>query len=377
MKKISILVLSTIAIITLLASCNLDSTDGIGTLVRNDQYEESFRTSHVIGVGSDTIYVKTDKGIRRYAKNDDGTKYTFHDDSYYGNSFSIENPKGAICMDNDTVLYECSDGYFKLYYTETQTFSDEIEIKSTTDSIKMKFVLDSYSTDGKYFTIIFQGENGDTYLATLDLSSTTVAGITSSSFTFKDITSINEAYRDNITIVGKDAIKYSTTHGTSTGESQYYYTTDITAGTMTFHTMSNSTYQKKFIIGAININGSSDSRFAIDLNGRLYANETYLKQPLSSTIVTKLPIVSDGTRTLCIYSGRVIYAEGTGTDFNSKTASNLSSTMVPIMIKRSTSDTNLYLVFTELSGAYVYNFSDNTMTSLAKKNTSYSLSDFI
>lgn len=371
MKKISILVLSIIAIITLLASCNLDSTDGIGTLVRNDQYEESFRTSHVIGVGSDTIYVKTDKGIRRYAKNDEGTKYTFHDDSY-----AIENAKGAICMDDAVVLYEGSEGYFYRYEVETKaTQTDPVEIKSTTDSIKMKYVLDSYSTDGKYFTIIFQGENGDTYLATLDLSSTTVAGITSSSFDFKDLTSIEEAYRDNISIVGENAIKYSTTHGTSTGEAQYYYTTDIDS--MTFHTMSNSTYQKKFIIGAININGSSDSRFAIDLNGRLYANETYLKQPLSSTIVTKLPIVSDGTRTLCIYSGRVIYAEGTGTDFNSKTASNLSSTMVPIMIKRSTSDTNLYLVFTELSGAYVYNFSDNTMTSLAKKNTSYSLSDFI
>ncbi len=40
MKKKSILLLSIITIIALLSSCNLDSTDGIGTLVRNDQYEE-------------------------------------------------------------------------------------------------------------------------------------------------------------------------------------------------------------------------------------------------------------------------------------------------------------------------------------------------
>ncbi len=281
-------------------------------------------------------------------------------------------------MDDAAVLYEGSEGYFYRYQVETKTTEeDTVVITSTTDSIKMKYVLDSYSADGKYFTIIFQGENGDAYLATLDLASTTVAAITSSSFTFYSLSSIDEAYRDNISIIGKNAIKYSTTHGTSTGEAQYYYTTDITAASIAFHTMSNSTYAKKYIIGAININESSDSRFAIDLNGRVYTNEEYLKTPLSSTVVTKLPIVSDGTRTLCIYSGRVIYADGTSTDFNSKTASNLSSTMVPIMIKKNSSDSNLYLVFTELSGAYVYNFSDNTMTSLAKKNTGYSLSSFI
>ncbi len=372
MKKKSILLLSIITIIVLLSSCNLDSTDGIGTLVRNDQYEESFRTSHVIGVGTDTIYVKTDKGIRKYALNDENTKYTFHD------SYDIENAKGAICMDDTAVLYEGSEGYFYLYKFGTETTKEEtVVITLTTDSINMKSVLDSYSADGKYFTIIFQGENGDAYLATLDLASTTVAAITSSSFTFYSLSSIDEAYRDNISIIGKNAIKYSTTHGTSTGEAQYYYTTDITADSIAFHTMSNSTYAKKYIIGAININESSDSRFAIDLNGRVYANEEYLKTPLSSTVVTKLPIVSDETRTLCIYSGRVIYADKTSTDFNSKTASNLSSTMVPIMIKKNSLDSNLYLVFTELSGAYVYNFSDNTMTSLAKKNTGYSLSSFI
>lgn len=370
MKKKSILTISIIAIITLLSSCNLDSTDGIGTLVRNDQYEESFRTSHVIGVGTDTIYVKTDKGIRRYALNDDSTKYTFHDDDY-----TIENAKGAICMNDSAILYESANGYFYIYDIKaTNTQPDEVEIKNS-DSIKMKYVLDSYSTDGKYFTIIFQGEDENSYLATLDITSTSVADIKSDSFKFKELTSIDEKYRNNISIIGKNAIKFSTTHGTSTGESQYYYTTDIS--TMNFHTSTSSTYNKKFIIGAININENSDSRFAIDLNGRIYVNEEYKKQPLSSTVVTKLPIVSDGTRTLCIYSGRVIYAEGTGTDFSSKTASNLSSTMVPIMIKKSNSNSNLYLVFTELSGAYVYNFDANTMTSLAKKNTGYSLTDFI
>ncbi len=377
MKNKSILLLITIAAISLLVSCNLDSTDGIGTLVRNDQYEESFRTSRIIGVLADGYYVSTDKGIREYS-------YTYDTDSNsYKYSFkelsdiNIDNPKGVVVMDEKTIIYEKSEGGFAIYDREHSTEQpyNELYYPTSTTNIKYTSLIDSYTTDGKYFTFIFKGEDGNYYPVTSD---TTLSGATVASSVFYHypniINIINEEYRNNISIIGKNAIKYSTTRGNSTGSADYYYIMDITSPTINH--INDSTYQKKYLIGGTTINGSSD-RVVVDLNGRVYVKDEYKTQSVSSAIITKLPIVSDDTRTLFIYSGRVIYTDNaSSTTFNSKSSSNLSSTMIPIMIKKHNTDNNLYLVFTELSGAYVYDFSNNTMTSLGKKNTGYRISQF-
>ena len=359
MKNKSILLLITIAAISLLVSCNLDSTDGIGTLVRNDQYEESFRTSRIIGVLDDGYYVSTDKGIREYS-------YTYDDKSQsYKYSFkelsnlNIDNPKGVVVMDKNTIIYEKIEGGF------SKSTTGDYSIKNS-DSVNMTSLIDSYTTDGKYFTLIFKGEDNYYYPATFDASSSVDSG----SFNFYSAT-IDDAYKNNISIIGKNAIKYSTTRGNSTGSADYYYIMDITSPTI--NKLKDSTYQKKYLIGGTAINGTSD-RVVVDLNGRVYVNDEYKTQSVSNAIITKLPIVSDATRTLFIYSGRVIYTDN-ATTFNSKSSSNLSSTMIPIMIKHE-EGSDLYLVFTELSGAYVYDFANNTMTSLGKKNTGYKISDF-
>lgn len=362
MKNKSLLLLITIAAISLLVSCNLDSTDGIGTLVRNDQYEESFRTSRIIGVLDDGYYVSTDKGIREYSYDDANGKYAFKELS----NINIDNPKGVVVMDKDSIIYEKSEGGFAIYNRKEST---EETWNMEYGSIKFTSLIDSYTTDGKYFTFIFKGEDNKYYPATFD------ASIVPKTFYIHPLSIVNEEYRNNISIIGKNAIKYSTTRGNSTGSADYAYIMDITSPTI--NQLKDSTYQKKYLIGGTAINGTSDS-VVVDLNGRVYVNDEYKTQSVSNAIITKLPIVSDDTRTLFIYSGRVIYKDNdtTSTTFNSKSSSNLSSTMIPIMIKKHKTDNNLYLVFTELSGAYVYDFSNNTMTSLGKKNTGYKISDF-
>lgn len=373
MKNKSLLLLITIAAISLLVSCNLDSTDGIGTLVRNDQYEESFRTSRIIGVleGGDGYYVSTDKGIREYSYTYDNEsnsyKYAFKELS----DINIDNPKGVVVMDKDSIIYEKSEGGFAIYDRENLT---EVTLNMDyTHTIKFTSLIDSYTTDGKYFTFIFKGNDNNYYPATFD-TSPSGATVASTVFNIPPLSIVNEEYRNNISIIGKNAIKYSTTRGNSTGSADYYYIMDITSPTI--NQLKDSTYQKKYLIGGTTINGTSD-RVVVDLNGRVYVDDEYKTQSVSNAIITKLPIVSDATRTLFIYSGRVIYTDNaTSTTFNSKSSSNLSSTMIPIMIKKHNTDNNLYLVFTELSGAYVYDFANNTMTSLGKKNTGYKISDF-
>lgn len=368
MKNKSILLLIIIAAISLLVSCNLDSTDGIGTLVRNDQYEESFRTSRIIGVLDDGYYVSTDKGIREYS-------YTYDDKSQsYKYSFkelsnlNIDNPKGVVIMDKNTIIYEKSEGGFI-----KTSITGDYSITNPNNSVNMTSLIDSYTTDGKYFTLIFKGKDNNYYPATFDASSSVDSG----SFNFYPVT-IDNAYKNNISIIGKNAIKYSTTRGNSTGSADYYYILDFTDSTATPKKVIDSTYQKKYLIGGTYLQeDKTKNRIVVDLNGRVYVDDKYMTQSVSNAIITKLPIVSDATRTLFIYSGRVIYTDNaTSTTFNSKSSSNLSSTMIPIMIKKHNTDNNLYLVFTELSGAYVYDFANNTMTSLGKKNTGYSIKDF-
>lgn len=377
MKNKSILLLITIAAISLLVSCNLDSTDGIGTLVRNDQYEESFRTSRIIGVLEDVdgyygYYVSTDKGIREYSYDSANGKYAFKELS----NINIDNPKGVVVMDNKTIIYEKSEGGF-VRYDRASKAEYEMSIKKGTANLASASLIDSYTKDGKFFTLIIKGilEGTDKaiyYPATFDITESSKE-VASESFNLDYETEIKDEYKNNISIIGEKAIKYSTTRGNSTESADYYYIMDITSPTI--NQLKDSTYQKKYLIGGTAINGTSD-RVVVDLNGRVYVNDEYKTQSVSNAIITKLPIVSDATRTLFIYSGRVIYTDNdTSTTFNSKSSSNLSSTMIPIMIKHK-EGSDLYLVFTELSGAYVYDFANNTMTSLGKKNTGYSIKDF-
>ncbi len=123
---------------------------------------------------------------------------------------------------------------------------------------------------------------------------------------------------------------------------------------------------------------NDDKILAVDSSGRIYIDNTYMKYSNSGSSITKLPIVSDGNRTMFLFNGKAIICSASGA--SSKSATNLTSSMTPILLRSSSSADNRYIVMTELSGAYLITMNSDsssiTLTSLGKSDNKISLSEF-
>lgn len=380
MGKKSIFILSAI-VLALFISCNLDNTQGIGSMVINDQYEESFRSSHIIGLSKQnssgeasefySLYLKTDKGIRKYTNNGSGA-YKFEE--LWGNG---EDAKKAWIADDTGILVEDGNGEFRIIDLDGNILEDSFPIAYNGNPLKS--IIDCYTVDGKEFTVLFGNETeGSTalYTAVADISSISVKDIPGSiDSVFKFYVVENKT--SNISIIGDKAIRYSEGYSNSTNTAIYSYCNDITAENASFSKVEND-YQKYALVGTATMLNNENKILAIDSSGRIYIDNSYVQYSNSGSSITKLPVISDTDRTMFIFNGKAIIYTASGA--TSKSATNLTSSMTPILLRKSTAADNRYLVMTELSGAYLITMNSDsssiTLTSLGKSDNTASLKEF-
>ena len=373
MENKSIFILAAI-VLALFISCNLDNTQGIGSMVINDQYEESFRSSHIIGISDnkDSLYLKTDKGIRMYAKETNSNAYKFQ--KIWGNG---EDAKSAWIADDTGILIEDGNGEFKIIGMDGNALSESFSIKY--NSTPLESIIDCYTVDGKTFTVLFGNDTeGSTalYTAVADISTISVKNIPNNIDSVFKFYVIQDTIT-NISIIGDKAIRYSEGYSNSANTAKYSYCNDITATDASFSKVEDD-YQKYALVGTSTMTNNDDKILAVDSSGRIYIDNTYMKYSNSGSSITKLPIVSDGNRTMFLFNGKAIICSASGA--SSKSATNLTSSMTPILLRSSSSADNRYIVMTELSGAYLITMNSDsssiTLTSLGKSDNKISLSEF-